>query len=273
MLNVVKNFNSAYTPTFKTTSSVRSISSNINPRADPSSNFYIYEKYTVPKRQIILETITDKFPLLKNFRPKYTKRENIDKKIIRKFKIYLKHQYKRKIIDFEETGIDKLFWIMFINGNIFPPMKFLDTTTNELVEFKSCNSNYLVWIFSKNSASVFYRQFVLYKFNDTFQEIKLDYNIKDPNELAQLDYYIKNMDNVFLNSKIINEIDYNKYNNQSTKVNTIYGDENNNPNYVASFKNEDYEHVNDNNDSNKIVNYFQQDIEKQKNKELERYLI
>lgn len=157
----------------------------------------MYQKVFIPKKVSNDEKFNDKFPLLKNFRPKYTKRENVDKKILRKFKLFLKEKFKNKTLNIEDN--DKNFWIMFINGNSFPPMKYTDNNTDEVVEFRSFNSKFLTWLFSKKGACSFYEQFVKEQLEKVASSIVKDYNIMDKVDIDQLEFYIVNMQAIFTN--------------------------------------------------------------------------
>jgi hypothetical protein len=167
----------------------------IYPLDDSSSNYNTYTKNYIPSKKKSQEKLFTKFPLLKKFRPKYTKRENVDKKILRRFKYYLKDKLKCKSISLDIY--DKRFWIMFINGNIFPPIKFKDNNTEEEVEFKSFNSKFIAWLFSKNGANELYNLFIKEDLINTIDNIIKDYNINSVKEIEELEYYIRNMPVIF----------------------------------------------------------------------------
>jgi hypothetical protein len=74
---------------------------------------------------------------------KFTKRENVDKKIIRKFRKFLKDLLKKnKLPHISE------FWIIFIKNNLLPPVQYSNSNIGEEINFKSFNTNYLLWLFS-----------------------------------------------------------------------------------------------------------------------------
>jgi hypothetical protein len=161
---------------------------------DLNSNYYQLHKPFVPtiKKQ---ENLKERYPLLNQFRPKYTKRENIDKKILRKFKAYLVSESKAKQLNM--TFCDKNFWIMFINGNIFPPLKYTDTNTGEFVDFKSFNSNFMNWLFSKKGAEQFYNSFIANEGDNTVNFLTDEYLVHKIEDVNQLDYYVKNLFKIF----------------------------------------------------------------------------
>jgi len=97
-----------------------------------------------------------RIPYLKKFNPKSIKREEIDKKIIRKFKKYLKDKMRSKSFLHHFAGLS--FWKDFTTNNLLPPMVYKEN--NEEIEFKSFNSNFIVWLFSKNEAKNLYNKFL-----------------------------------------------------------------------------------------------------------------
>lgn len=174
---------------------------------DHNCNYYLYQKQILPrpfKKALISPSY--KLPLLKSFKPKYTKRENIDKKIIRRFKIFLKEKYKQKKNILDNKDIDKSFWIIFINGNILPPMKYCNNDTKENVEFKSFNSQYLLWLFSKRGSKDFYTMFIEDSGNSIIASLISDYNITQTKEIDELHNYMNNLPFIFDISSIGNNI-------------------------------------------------------------------
>jgi hypothetical protein len=85
-----------------------------------------------------------------------------------------------------------------MDGNMYPPIKFLDNSTNEYVNFKSFNSDYLQWLFNKQGASSFYTNFVNDEINNVINSFKDEYNIINHNDVNQLTFYINNLHKVFL---------------------------------------------------------------------------
>jgi hypothetical protein len=168
---------------------------------DKNCNHKIYSKEFIPKTFKNVENLQKKLPMLKSFKPKYTKRENVDKKIIRRFKMFLKEKNKDKMLVFNGNNYDKHFWIMFLNGNLFPPMKYTDNTTGECVDFKSFNTKYLLWIFSKKGAKELYEKFLQEEASAAIANITSEYGVQDSNDLKQLESYVYNFSNIFdLNS-------------------------------------------------------------------------
>jgi len=159
-------------------------------------------KFLIEKDAKVNEKIKKKIPFLKEFNPKFTKRENIDKKVLRKFKKYLKDYYKSKKHEFEKLE-NKDFWLIFLNGNLFPPMKFFQKDLNRTVEFKSFNTQYMAWIFSNKPSNQLYDLFLKEKGEELFNSIIKKFNIPNNNSretqetLFQLRNYVFNIAEIF----------------------------------------------------------------------------
>lgn len=135
-------------------------------------------------------TLIQQLPFLNSFKPTYAKRETIDKKILRTFRKYVKEQYNNKNFCTEKQH-DPNFWILFINGNILPPLNYYDNSSEELIHFKSFNSRFLLWFFSKDGIKDVYNSFIKHA------------NGKILNKMIEF-YQIKQKDRENLNSYIIN---------------------------------------------------------------------
>jgi hypothetical protein len=85
-----------------------------------------------------------------------------------------------------------------MDGNMYPPIKFLDNSTNEYVNFKSFNSDYLQWLFNKQGASAFYAKFVRDEIVNTINSLKDEYCITNQDEIQQLEFYVSRLNNVFI---------------------------------------------------------------------------
>ncbi len=95
-------------------------------------------------------------PFLKEFNQKFIKREYIDKKIMRKFRKYLKKEWS--IIEKEVDN--KEFWSRFIKENILPPFKFFVPETKNTHEFKTLSIKFLKWFFAIRDSKKLYRIFI-----------------------------------------------------------------------------------------------------------------
>ena len=150
------------------------------------------------------ELLFNQLPYLSSFKPKYVKRETIDKKIIRGFKNYLVKEYREKRFEINNTTMDSNFFINFINGSLLPPIDFFDVNTNENVKFNSFNCSYLLWFFSKKGVKDIYLNFINEKGKDFIDNISKYYEISQ-DEKDQLNHYINNYPFIF-DISIINNV-------------------------------------------------------------------
>jgi hypothetical protein len=149
----------------------------------------------MPQSQSTLNKNKVKISYFKDFSVKFTKRENIDKKVLRKFRKFLKDNHKKNQIFNLIQNFGKVFWNKFICDNLLPPMKFGE------VEYKSFNTNYMVWLMSNKGAVELYEEFIKENFDSIIGMFTQKFNLKDDNdELQQLKYYVKNMANIFSNA-------------------------------------------------------------------------
>ncbi len=150
------------------------------------------------------EIIFNQLPFLNSFKPKYIKRETIDKKIIRTFKNYVVKENKAKRLEINEAKMDRVFFINLIYGNLSPPIDFVDGTTGEVVKFNSFNCNFLLWFFSKKGVKDVYLQFINEKGKEFINQLSEHYEIS-PDEKNQLNNYISNYPFIF-DISIVNNI-------------------------------------------------------------------
>ena len=87
------------------------------------------------------------FPTI-NFTPRFSRKVNIAKKIVRKFKKYLKSR---------QSSIKYPFWINFTKENYLPPFKY------EEQEFKSFSHSFLRWLFSHDGGIELYQDYITEK--------------------------------------------------------------------------------------------------------------
>ena len=154
------------------------------------------KKYNKKKKSNKEETIFNQLPYLNSFKPKYIKRETIDKKIIRSFKNYTIKEYKANRLVIDEKIMDQNFFINFVNGNMIPPLDFHDVNTDEYVKFNSFNCSYLLWFFSKKGVKEVYNQFINEKGKEFIDDLSQYYEISNE-EKNQLNSYIMNFPNIF----------------------------------------------------------------------------
>jgi len=137
-------------------------------------------------------------PCLKEFNAKFTKRENIDKKILRKFRKYIKEKNKKNLIDWNLIGLTPIqigFWLNFIGDNMLPPMKYKEN--NEEFQFKSFNTKYLLWLLSHKGFTALYKVYLDEKYDELISMFVAKYTLKKNEELNQLIFYIKNLPDIF----------------------------------------------------------------------------
>ena len=143
------------------------------------------------------ETIFSQLPYLNSFKPKYIKRETIDKKIIRLFKNYVIKEYKEGRFKIDKKIVDQHFFINLVNGNVLPPFEFHEVGTDEYIKFNSFNCSYLLWFFSKKGVKELYNNFISEKGKEFINDMSQHYEIGTEEEKYQLDNYIMNMPNIF----------------------------------------------------------------------------
>jgi hypothetical protein len=168
----------------------------VDPKFDPSSNWNFFRRRFIPAISKSKERIKDKVPFLKDFNPKFLKKENIDKKILRKFRNYVRAVYKESGIFFAK--FDMGFWKNFSERNLLPPMIYRDNGAE--IQFKSFNVNYMVWLFSKCGAVELYSYFVVKQGNELLNSFVDEYGLNDTIEegvVEKLKYYIDNMHEMF----------------------------------------------------------------------------
>ena len=160
------------------------------------------------------EIIFNQLPFLNSFKPKYIKRETIDKKIIRTFKNYVVKENKEKRLEIDSSNMDQNFFINLVNGNLLPPIDFYDEVSGEYIKFNSFNCNYLLWFFSKKGVKDIYIQFINEKGKEFINNISEYYEIS-AEEKNQLNSYIINYPFIF-DISIVNNIT------QGTAISHIY---------------------------------------------------
>ena len=127
------------------------------------------------------------------FKPKFIKKEIINKKIIRNFCNFVKSIKDIEIgDDIKNDPYNYLFFQIFISGKFLPPLQFQNPMTNEYICFKSFNDNYLYYIFSKFYVIQFYQIFISQKGYFIFEQIISNYSIDEKEEIS-LKNYIMNL--------------------------------------------------------------------------------
>jgi hypothetical protein len=108
----------------------------------PDGPFVIYKvmKY---KAKIIQNQLT------------FTKRENVDKRLLRQFRKFLIKLYRK-----QKLPVLNEFWKTFISKNLLPPVDFNSPLLKEDIAFKSFSLNYSAWLFSHEGGIELYNLFV-----------------------------------------------------------------------------------------------------------------
>lgn len=182
--------------TFKPPKTLKSYKIEIDPINEPYSNFNSYNKPYIPKMKS-KEKLKNFIPFLKEFKPKFLKKENIDKKILRKFRNYVKSVYK---VDSRTLDLyDKIFWRDFTTLNLLPPMKYQEHHTR--IEFKSFNTKYLLWLFSKEGCVKLYEDFANKYSEQILQDFIVSYDLMNNKSeegiIEQLKYYINAIPEIY----------------------------------------------------------------------------
>ena len=151
---------------------------------------------------------------MNSFKPKYIKRETIDKKIIRTFKNYVAKENKEKRLEIKNENLDYNFFLNLIYGNLLPPIDFTDESTGEIIKFNSFNFKFLLWFFSKKGVKDVYLNFINEKGKEFINDLSEHYELS-LEEKNQLNYYISNFPFIF-DISLVNHIT------NGTEINHIY---------------------------------------------------
>ena len=174
---------------------------------DPNSNYNNFTKNykikNIPKKRY-----RDIHPFLKTFNPKFLKKENIDKKIFRRFRKFINILYKEN----KNSPIfskNELFWKKFYFKNLLPPVKIVQNN-DELIEHKSFNTQYLLWLFNQEGTTELFNLFIKAESENVINEFVVDYDLnklKEPDIVEKLKEYIYLIPEIYdlKNKKVIHE--------------------------------------------------------------------
>ena len=128
---------------------------------------------------------------IKEYKFKQLKRENVDKKILRKFKKFLKHKLKDKTDNEVKNYIkNNEFWPDYIKNNLMPPFSY----EKENISFKSFNTQYLCWFFEHKFALELFNIFIQNNYDDLLQLIENAYNLNEKaDDFVLLKTYLNTM--------------------------------------------------------------------------------
>ena len=128
---------------------------------------------------------------IKEYKFRQLKRENVDKKILRKFKKFLKIKSKEK----EDNEIKSFiksneFWPEYIKLNLMPPFNY----DKENISFKSFNTQYLCWFFEHKFSLELFNIFVRDNYQNLLTMIKEAYTLSEnSDDYSLLKNYINTM--------------------------------------------------------------------------------
>ena len=120
-------------------------------------------------------------------KPKNIRKINYTKKIVRKFKKYLK------------TRIDSIryeFWVLFVKENYLPPFK-LDNN----IEYKSFSQSYLKWLFNHEGGIELYNDYIVQKGDFEIKRMLDFYSIKDEFQKEKMEKYFREFALIFSERK------------------------------------------------------------------------
>jgi len=168
--NTNNTINSTEVKTDHSSNIQRIESSSTNPNSDNTTTTKknIFEIKKVHKESKIIEKLKQRLiiPYLKKFNPKTIKREEIDKKIIRKFRKYIKTKIQLRKFNEYHPGFQ--FWRKFTSKSLMPPM----VIEEEQLEFKSFNWNFLVWVVSRTGFTELFSQFLKERKSSLLRQIR-----------------------------------------------------------------------------------------------------
>ena len=170
---------------------------------DPYSNYNNFTKKFVIKENK-KKRFRDTHPFLKTFNPKFLKKENINKKIFRKFRKFFKSYYKNN----KNSPIiskNELFWKKFFINNLLPPVK-IEENEGEIIEHKSFNTKYLLWLFNQEGANELFKLFIEKEKENIINNFVSEYNLhnsNEPNIIEKISKYIDYIPEIYDNEKII----------------------------------------------------------------------
>ena len=166
-------------------------------KVDPNDDIHIYETQEKKLTSCKWEICDGGGFNAAEYKPKFAKREVINKRIIRKFSKFVQDSLKDAETPKEiKNGPDYDFYIVFKNGDFIPPLNFISGSDGDTIKFKSINDSYLYFIFSKVFVVRNYQRFINENFKDIFDDMVNYYSI-DKSELLPLENYIKNLATAF----------------------------------------------------------------------------
>ena len=224
---------------------------------DPYSNFNNFtKKYEVkinPKKRF-----RDIHPFLKTFNPKFLKKENIDKKIFRRFRKFVRILYKKNK-NFSIFINNPVFWKKFYMKNLLPPVKIILNQNGQIIEHKSFNTQYLIWLFKQEGTAELFEMFTKNESENVINNFVEEYDLnksEEPNIIEKLKEYMKYIPEIYTSKD-----DNNKIVLEENKENFV-------TNFLMNKDEEDLESINSNDLNSNPFNLKFDEIEKKNFKEL-----
>lgn len=143
-----------------------------------------------------------KHSFLKEFYFKFSKRENIDKYILRKLRKFFKEKLRKNKLFLSKLNLntaEKEFWTNFIIRIPYPPMSYRDGETGKTFDFKSFNTSFMLWFFSHIGANQIYELYLQESFDSINENFVKIFGLKDKEDISLLSFYINNLPNIYSN--------------------------------------------------------------------------
>lgn len=146
---------------------------------------------------------------LKNFLPKFLKKENIAKKIFRKFRKFIIQTHVKSPINADDTNY--AFLKKILQKKFIPPFSLIHEEKE--YTFKSLNTQFFHILFSCKLFSQLYDDFVESTQNKLVDTFVSKYNLKqtEPEIIESLTYYMSNFNLIYVN-------EFNKNDKESSSV-------------------------------------------------------
>lgn len=211
--------------------------------------------------------------LFHNFKPKFMKKEALNKMIIRRFYKYAYQRlnseckslsYNKRILNHSISQVNvknikqDAFNMNTNGGNIenldsnylmsrdflldFVSSKYLPPFVYDSIAFKSFNTNYLIWLFNNQFVKVLYDEMDEYETDEFIHSLirKYDLTANEPDICGLLAYYIKHINRIYYDKS---HKDFQSISHNGNKKNNIVSDVSEENNLINSIKAE-FEFVN-----------------------------
>lgn len=151
-----------------------------------------FEIYSINSKKELKNDLESKLIIAKainNFVPKYFKKENLNKKIIRLFYKYVK--YLKSFITGAVSKENESFSDIFISKKLLPP--FTTVIDSQKISFKSYNYKYIEWLFDDKLLFDLYEEFATNFSVNICDKMTYEYDLsfKEPFLIKKLSQYIR----------------------------------------------------------------------------------